>query len=142
MTSIVGTRLRTIRRQRKLTQAKVAEALGYAPEYVSRVETGSLSPSWRFLVGFANFLGMPVARLLHEAGLVERPEVNENEIATMIAAYPRLAAAFEYTRSNNDPGILVEIDRFAGMVIRARREDEREAEQGGGATEETGEGDH
>jgi len=119
--------LARLRKDAGYSQERLAEALDVNRSYVSMVETGASKPSWRFLAAFADALRVPVQELLQSAGLVPDTTALENDIAAMIAAYPRLAEAFALART--DRKVLAELDNFARLVIAAKRQDDRE--QGG-----------
>jgi|GEM_PF-2526092 len=113
-----------------MTQTRLAEELGYGQEYVSRVERGKRPPSWRFLAAFAALMHVPVEDLLRAAGLAEQPEIDEVELASLVAAHPDLEAVFLYARQ--DPSLLKELARFARMLVAEKQQAEKQREQGGG----------
>lgn len=57
-------RLRTIRKQRNLTQEQLAELIGKSTEHISFLERGERSPSFEILVDLANALRVPLVTLL------------------------------------------------------------------------------
>ena len=61
--STVGERLRKARRERGLTQDKLAEPR-FTKGYVSAVERGTVHPSLKALEFFAQRLGMPISHFL------------------------------------------------------------------------------
>lgn len=133
--SDVGSAIRELRKKAGYTQEQLAEALDYGQQYVSRVETGKRQPSWRFLTSFARLLRVPANDLLRSVGLVPDAEVDEDHIAEMIAAYPGIAAAFEYARQLGNNALLADLERYAAMLIRERGI-EYDAQQSGGAAAE------
>ena len=138
----MGLLLKRLRLEAGITQERLAERLDVTQQHVSAIERGVRPPPWDYLIAFANAVGANIVELLRSAGLIAPSMINvEQEIAAMIAAHPHLAVAFEYARTRNDPGVLADLDRYARMVLRDREAVEFE-KQGGGATEETGEGDH
>jgi len=118
--------------------------LGYGHAYISRVETGKLSPSWRFLTGLANLLNVPLVELFYEAGLIERAPVDEGSIVAMIAAYPNITVAFEYARRTGNRDLLAHLERQAELLImelEAQGEDIGVESRGGTPAEAEGPGD-
>lgn len=111
----VGEILRDYRKRAGLTQEVAAERLDVSHQHLSRLETGTLRPSWQFLERFAKAFDVPVVELLQAVGVVPKEEVSELELAAYVAAYPDLAAAFEYGRDN--PRLLADLARYAGMLI-------------------------
>ena len=116
----LGAFLRQVRRDANLTQAAVAETIGVDQTYVSKIERGISSPSWKYLAGFANVLGTSPIELLRRAGLLENvSEEQEREIGDMIAASPEFAELFETWReiSRSRPEKLKEIVSFAKWIL-------------------------
>ena len=78
---MLGKQIREIRRQRHLTQEKLAEMVDLSVPYISHLERGSKKPSMEVLVRLAENLGVTVDQLL--AGKQETdktafyPEVQE-----------------------------------------------------------------
>lgn len=98
----LGRFLRTLRTDAGLTQEQVAEMLDVAQPYVSQVERGIYSPSWRYLIGFANAVKTSIIDLLRRAGLLDDiPEEMEREIAELIKEVPDLAELFAAAREIN-----------------------------------------
>jgi transcriptional regulator with XRE-family HTH domain len=58
-----GKRLRYLRRERDITQAKLAEAIDRSDNFVSLLENGDSAPSFDTLEKIANALGVEVAEL-------------------------------------------------------------------------------
>lgn len=61
---VFGRELRKLRRQRGLTQERLAELAELSTPYVSHLERGSKKPSMAVLVRLADCLGVTVDRLL------------------------------------------------------------------------------
>lgn len=55
-----GTRLRYFRKERKLTQEQLAEAVNVSVEFISNVERGVNAPSFRTLEKLSYILKIPV----------------------------------------------------------------------------------
>ena len=58
-----GTRLRSIRLERKLTQEEFAELVGISVDFLSLIERGINAPSFEVLAKMARGLKMPVMAL-------------------------------------------------------------------------------
>ncbi|MBI4164756.1 MAG: helix-turn-helix transcriptional regulator [Acidobacteria bacterium] len=63
---IIGTRLRTLREDRKLSQGDIEKRTGLLRCYISRVENGHTVPSIETLEKLAPALGLPLYQLLYE----------------------------------------------------------------------------
>lgn len=61
---VLGQRIRTLRKVLGLTQAQLAESLGYEPMTISRFERGEYSPGFDALHQLAKALGVSLASLL------------------------------------------------------------------------------
>lgn len=61
---IIGTRIKTARLKRKLSQAELSEIIDLTPSYMSYIETASKSLSLTTLVQLANALGVSADYLL------------------------------------------------------------------------------
>ena len=61
--AVLGQVIRELREERKLTQEAVAHAAGVHPTWVSRLESGSLNPSWGMISRVAAALGVEVSEL-------------------------------------------------------------------------------
>ena len=64
---LLGKRIKTIRKQRGLSQAKLSEMIDKTPTYVSYIEGGVKSPSLDTLVLIANALEVTTDMLLAES---------------------------------------------------------------------------
>lgn len=60
----VGKRIRRIRKERKLSQAKLAEMIGVTDNYISNWELGKHMPSPRYLEALGRALGVPAETFL------------------------------------------------------------------------------
>ena len=74
----IGARIRQLRTEKGLTQAKLAELSEQEPSNVSHIERGATKLSLATLVSIANVLGCSVDDLLCDSILCER-EAFENE---------------------------------------------------------------
>jgi len=63
-----GKRLRQLRRQKDLTQEKLAEKLSVSVEFISNMERGINSPSFGTLERLAEILQVPVVTLFDFSG--------------------------------------------------------------------------
>ncbi len=64
--SILGLRIRTIRRQQQRTQQQIAEACGCTKGLVSKIEAGKCQPTLAMLTKIARALGVTASALLDE----------------------------------------------------------------------------
>lgn len=116
----LGAFLRKLRRDANLTQAWVAETIGVDQTYVSKIERGISSPSWKYLAGFATALGASPIELLRRAGLLDGvPEERAREIEELVSSSPEFAELFDVWReiSQRQPERLKEIVSFARWVL-------------------------
>ena len=60
----LGSRIRAVRLERKMTQEKLAEAAGVGVTHISHIETGNSIPSLQTLVDIINALGCTADELL------------------------------------------------------------------------------
>ncbi len=56
----LGERLYNIREERKLSQTKVAEVMGVRPATVSKIESGTFSPSLELLFKYCQAVGRKI----------------------------------------------------------------------------------
>ncbi|MEP6986228.1 MAG: helix-turn-helix domain-containing protein, partial [Chloroflexota bacterium] len=56
--------LRTIRKERNLTQEELAEKIGKSTEHISFLERGERSPSFEVIIDLAEALNTPVSTLM------------------------------------------------------------------------------
>ena len=123
----IGVMLRKMRLDARMTQQQLAELLDVSHQYISEVERGKYSPSWRYLVCFANALGANILTLLRAVGLVSPDTaVVEQEIAALLEESPELADLIEAAR------ILLDNDarELAALVDFARYKARRILDQG------------
>ena len=60
---LFGRRLKTLRKAKKLSQARLAEKVGIESKYLSNLETGRRSPSFETISSLAKALDAPVNAL-------------------------------------------------------------------------------
>ncbi len=72
---MMGDRLRTLREERKLSQAEIERRTGLIRFYISRVENGHTVPSLSTLEKFARALHVPIYELFYEEGGTPNPPV-------------------------------------------------------------------
>ena len=81
-TKELGARVRDLRNRRGLTQAALARAARVAPDSISRLEQGRVSPSFDTMIKIAIGLKIPVVALVHD-------EYDQaDELATVIRSLP------------------------------------------------------
>ena len=79
----VGERVRTFRKLAKLTQEKLAEKADLSVHYLSRIETGSATPTLESLERIAIALNAPVGELF-------RPKEEQRERKALLQQIDRL----------------------------------------------------
>ncbi len=72
---MIGNRLRTLREERKISQAEIERRTGLFRFYISRVENGHTVPSLSTLEKFARALQVPLYELFYEEGKSPNPPV-------------------------------------------------------------------
>lgn len=128
MTESLGVFLKNARLAAGLTQEQIAEIVDVNPVYISHIETGHRSPSWKLLLAYAQALKLNVTELLRRAGLISTDMMSlEGRISALVAEEPRLEVLFEAAREmlKNNPRGLEELINFAQWVMekQARGED-------------------
>ncbi len=58
-----GKKVKELRRERKLTQAQLAEKVELSINYISQIETGEASPTFETIVKLATGLGVEIREL-------------------------------------------------------------------------------
>lgn len=116
----LGPLLREMRLRAGLTQEQLAEKIDATQQYISSVERGKNSPSWKYLFRLANTVGSNVVVLLRALGLI--PAIHEGvekQIAELVTEVPEFAELFEIARqaAAKDPGKLQEIVSLARWVM-------------------------
>jgi len=89
---LVGERIRTQRRRRRVTLSRLAEATGLSPSAISQVERGLVDPSLRTLRAIAKALDVPVFSLLIE---VPSPHILVRKNQRRSFSMPDRQAVFE-----------------------------------------------
>jgi len=83
---LIGRRIASLRKERNLTQARLAESIDVTTETVSRLERGVSMPSLKTLEGISNVLDVPLKDLFnfkHPKNTKKFPQ--EKEISKIIA---------------------------------------------------------
>jgi transcriptional regulator with XRE-family HTH domain len=63
--TILGSKLKKLRKEKNLTQAELSEILGFSGNYINQLENGQ-KPSMRRLQKLANFFQVPIEYLVSE----------------------------------------------------------------------------
>src|SRR5690606_21966981 len=79
MLGAVGTRIRSLRKERGLTLDRLAELTGLSTGIISQVERGLANPSFSTLVQLAHGLGIPVGMLFQFQEEHRSPVVRKSE---------------------------------------------------------------
>lgn len=69
-----GDWVRGLRQDKAMTQSELAQKMGIAPGYLSRVETGERPPTEPFCIALSSAFGFPIYTVLVRAGLVQDDE--------------------------------------------------------------------
>ena len=83
----IGAFLKTLRKERDLTQEALAEELGVSGRTVSRWETGSNMPDIGMLVGIAEFYDVSIPEIIAGERKSEKMDKEIKETAEAMAAY-------------------------------------------------------
>lgn len=77
--SVIGKRIRRIRKQKHLSRLQLSSMVGISSGHLGHIETGSKSPSVEILINIAFSLGVSVDELLADLNLPKResPEMLE-----------------------------------------------------------------
>ena len=81
---VIGERIRTIRKTKKITQEKLAELAELHPTYISNIECGKVNASIYSFYMIANALEIPFPELVNIPS-VEMDKKIEDEIAVMVS---------------------------------------------------------
>lgn len=87
--ALLGSRIRAIRKAKKLSQEKVAEMAGLHPTYVGDIERGQVNASIRCYADIAEALGVPLPELVNLQPN-NQDLVVQNEIMVMMEGVARL----------------------------------------------------
>lgn len=60
----IGLNILYLRKERKLTQERLAELTGYSRNHIQRIETGTMAPSIDSLLDIADILGVTTGSLI------------------------------------------------------------------------------
>ena len=64
MTIVIGSRIKALRREQKVTQEALAGALGVTPQAISRWESGNGYPDMELLPALADFFAVSIDELI------------------------------------------------------------------------------
>ncbi|HET7229869.1 MAG TPA: helix-turn-helix transcriptional regulator [Longimicrobium sp.] len=93
---ILALNVMRLRRERGITQAQLAEAIGVSQPRIAEVEAGDANPRLVTLSKIAHALGVTLSELLFD-------HMNEDRTARRQAARERMAAAVEAPKQNDQP---------------------------------------
>ncbi|MGE5558146.1 MAG: helix-turn-helix domain-containing protein [Bacillota bacterium] len=65
--TVLGVKLKKLRKEKRITQGKLSEKLGFSPRYISQVEAGMTRPSMDAFKKIADFFQVPVEYLVSES---------------------------------------------------------------------------
>ncbi|MBR4054057.1 MAG: helix-turn-helix domain-containing protein [Clostridia bacterium] len=124
----IGTQIKTLRKERGLTQEAVAEAVGVSYQAVSKWETGATTPDIGLLPSLASLFGVRIDRLF----LVDRTD----ELARVdrVLYHERLTEdSFAYAKGvlesilKEEPGDADTLKRYAELLLKRINRDTLEA---------------
>lgn len=81
---ILGKKIRTVRKAKKISQERLAELSGLHPTYISNIECGKVNASIYVYFMIANALEIPFPELVNIPS-VEMDKKIEDEIAVMVS---------------------------------------------------------
>jgi transcriptional regulator with XRE-family HTH domain len=64
--TVLSKKLKKLRKEKKITQNKLSEKLGFSPRYMSKIEAGMTQPSMETFKKLADFFQVPVEFLVSE----------------------------------------------------------------------------
>lgn len=73
----IGTRIRTMRKSRQMTQEDLARAIGQSPSSITMYETGRREPDFETMEALADAFNVPIASLI----------ADENQFARILEDY-------------------------------------------------------
>ena len=123
----IGENIRSLRKEKGITQERLAELLGVTPQAVSRWESGAGYPDMEQLPGLASLFGVSMDTLLGYDGTKEKQDRLVLEIAAMIGrgeteeCIRRAREAVEMYPANNALAILL------ATVLFSRKDSEGKA---------------
>jgi transcriptional regulator with XRE-family HTH domain len=93
--TVLGTKLKKLRKEKKITQNKLSEKLGLSPRYIAKVEVGMANPSMEIFKKLADFFQVPVEYLVSE-------NEDPNTLSAIIRNKDVLEAFVEVDQMNNE----------------------------------------
>ena len=104
--NIIGTRIKALRKHRRLTQEALAEAVACETATIGRYERGEFSPSVEQLAKMADFLGVSPAEIIPSACEISRQELVElrEKLSTVVLCIDnpeKLRVILEFAESND-----------------------------------------
>lgn len=82
--SLLGARIKELRRAKKLSQEQLAEIISLDPKFISRIEVGRSSPSLETIENIARALGVEI-RDLFEFVHLQPGAITDEEIKQLLA---------------------------------------------------------
>ena len=68
----LGAAIRSLREEKEMTGAALAERSGVSASWISRIEDGQVDPTWDTIARIAKGLGVPLGSLAEKAERFER----------------------------------------------------------------------
>jgi transcriptional regulator with XRE-family HTH domain len=86
---VIGTRLRSLREERGLSQGDIEKSTGLLRCYISRIENGHTIPSLETLMRFSGALDVPLYKLFYSGdGEAPTPNLLQRQSLDELAAQP------------------------------------------------------
>ena len=80
----IGARIAQLRAERRMTQEKLAERVGAAPQTIRRIERGKTTPPLGRLLDIASALGVPLSQLFEGADAAVPPPTWDTDEASVV----------------------------------------------------------
>ena len=84
----LGQKIKEARKNRKMTQAQLAEKLSITPQYLGNIENSRANPGVNVLICLANELGMTLDFMLMDQ-VEDKKSAYEEEILKLVQKYPK-----------------------------------------------------
>ena len=110
----IGTRIRQLREEKRMSQGDIEEMTGLLRSYVSRVENGHIVPSLETLERFAAALGVPVYRFFYTG--------DDHSIGSNGSPRPQPPETAPGGSKEKAADFAVKLNRYADMVLEADRD--------------------
>ena len=97
---LLGLKIRTIRKNKKITQEMLSEKIDISPRQMVKIEMGQAYPSWETLKKIASALNVPIQSLF-ENDYYESPEILKEKIRQKLESLDEKNIRFLYLVAAN-----------------------------------------